>query len=69
MGGSSPPKPGKPPPPVDETKAILNAIAYANTQKKLRSSQGRKSTFLTSTPTPSAASPSVGAPTKTLLGQ
>ena len=51
MGGvfKSPkvPTPLAPPPAVDQAKAILSGIQYAETQRKLRASTGRKSTFLT----------------------
>jgi len=47
MGTPTAPRPVSAPPPADPTKAMLNAIAYAETEKKLRASSGRKSTFLT----------------------
>ena len=46
MGAPKIPDPIKPPAPADNTKAMLNALAYADTEKKLRASSGRKSTFL-----------------------
>lgn len=47
MGAPSVPNPIKPPAPADTTKAMINAMLYADTEKQLRASSGRKSTFLT----------------------
>lgn len=48
MGGpaASPQKPTAAPPPADTTKAMLDAFRFAETEKKLRASSGRKSMFL-----------------------
>jgi hypothetical protein len=47
MGAPSVPKPIKPPTQTDPSRAILSGLAYADMEKKLRASTGRKSTFLT----------------------
>lgn len=47
MGAPKVPKPTKPPPPPDETKAQLKALAFAETERRLRQGSGRRSTFLT----------------------
>jgi hypothetical protein len=47
MGAPKIPKPQKPPAPPDTAKAQLNALAYAELERRIRSSQGRAGTFLT----------------------
>jgi len=42
-----PPTPIAAPKPIDEGKAKLDAFRFADTERKLRSSTGRRSTFLT----------------------
>ena len=58
---TAPPKPKAAPAPVDATKAMLDAMSYAETQRKIRQSTGRKGTFLTS---PQTFSPN----SKSMLG-
>lgn len=61
MGGpSKPPKLLKLPPAADPTKAMLAAMKYAETEKKIRESTGRKSTF--------QLSPQTFSPGNTVLG-
>lgn len=45
MGGQQTSK-MQPPKPVDPTKAYVDALKYAETQRRLRESRGRKSGFL-----------------------
>lgn len=47
MGAPKPPRPVRPPKPADTAKAELNALAYADMEKRLRRSTGRKSMFHT----------------------
>lgn len=56
--GASPkvPDPIRPPPAPDKTKAQLNALAYAETQRRLLASSGRKSLILTRNQPPAANS-------------
>ncbi len=51
MGGPNIPTP-KAPAPADTTKAMIAALNFNETNKKLRRSQGRQSTFLTGGTTP-----------------
>ena len=53
----------KAPAPVDTTKAQIAALNYTETQRKMRQSQGRKSTFLT------AGTNTQARPLNTMLGQ
>lgn len=43
-----PPRPLKPPQAPDVTKAQINALAYAETERRLRRTSGRAGSFLTS---------------------
>ena len=46
MGGpATPPKPKAAPAPADETKAMLDAFAFAETERLLKKSSGRQSMF------------------------
>mgnify|MGYP001026995760 CR=1 FL=1 len=47
MGAPKVPKPVKPPPPPDLAKAQMQALAYAETQRKLQAGSGRRSQFIT----------------------
>jgi len=47
MGAPSIPRPLAAPKPADTTRAQLSALAFAETQRRLRQSQGRKSQFVT----------------------
>jgi hypothetical protein len=59
--GQAPPTPASPPKRADTTKAELDALAYAEIQRRIRQSSGRQSTFLTT------RRPAM--PLKTLIGQ
>ena len=50
MGAPTVQRPIKPPAPPDVAKAQLNALAYADTERKLRRSTGRAGSFLTGAP-------------------
>ena len=54
------PEPIKPPAAADTTKAMLEGYRYAETQRKIRASSGRQSTFL--------SQPKMFAEGKSLLG-
>ena len=49
MGSPSVPDPVKAPPPPDLVKAQLNALAFAETQRRIHASTGRAGSFLTGT--------------------
>lgn len=60
MGGpANPPKPLAAPAPADTTKAMLDAFAFAETERKLKKSTGRASMFTSQTFSPNG---------KTLMG-
>ena len=63
MGGPNPPKPLRPPAPPDTEKAQINALAYAELERRIRASQGRTGQFLTRNSVPGPQ------PQKPLLGQ
>jgi len=48
MGSHAVPKAAKPPPAVDESKAMIAAINLEAINRKIRKSQGSRSTFLSS---------------------
>lgn len=62
--GDAPQKPIKPPPAADVTKAEINALAYAEMQRRIRKTQGTAGTFL-----PSSATSTRPAGWKSALGQ
>lgn len=47
MGAPKPPRPVRPPSPTDTSKAQMNALAFAETERKIRRGSGRRSMFLT----------------------
>lgn len=46
MGAYKVPSPTRPPEPVDRSRALIQAINFEETQRRIRSSAGRKSTIL-----------------------
>jgi len=68
MGAPTVPKPLVAPPPADTTKAQLNALAYAETQRRLRKSQGRQGSFLTTKQGQGLSNPKTQPPTTSVLG-
>lgn len=67
MGAATPPAPIKPPKAPDEMKARINALAYAELNRRIRSSSGRSGAFITGA---KAKDPFTGNNQfKTLLGQ
>ncbi len=47
MGAPDIPRPKPPPPRPDVVKSQLQALSFAQTERRLRKSSGRRSTFLT----------------------
>lgn len=57
-----PAAPSAPPQSADTTKAMMNALAYAETEKKIRASSGRKGSFMTTTQPTGAKSTTAPSP-------
>jgi len=51
LSSGKPPKPLPQPAPADTNKAMLNALAYAEVERKMRRTSGRAGNFLPMQPT------------------
>jgi len=68
MGSPTIPKPLVAPPPANTTKAQIDALAFAETQRRLMKSQGRAGSFVTKGQPQLGTTPRINTPLTSVLG-